>query len=137
MAYVYRFKDLDEEIIYVGFTSQTLDKRMQQHWEQGHLPKICYDNVAKIEFIEYNTNADAMIMETYFINEYKPRFNKLNKQLDNITLPFEINKGWKLYKALENNREHYKYDYLIVKCLEAGCFILLLGILAKFIFRLS
>lgn len=132
MAYVYRFKDLDEEVIYVGYTSQTLEKRMQQHWEQGHLPNECYNNVSKIEFIEYNTNADAMIMETYFINEYKPRFNKLNKQLDRITLPFKINKEWKLYKILKRERELSKYDYLIVQFLEVGCLLLILGIIGKF-----
>lgn len=131
MAYVYRFKDIDEDIIYVGYTSQTLEKRMQQHWDRGHLPDVCYNNVSKIEFIEYKTNADAMIMETFFINEYKPKFNKLNKQLDKVTLPFQVNKEWKLYKTLKHEKPIRKYDYLIVKVLEILCFLLMLGIAGK------
>ena len=39
MAYVYRFKDINDNIIYVGKTAQTLDKRIMQHFTKGHLPK--------------------------------------------------------------------------------------------------
>lgn len=131
MAYVYRFIDIYEDIIYVGYTSQTLEKRMQQHWEQGHLPNECYNNVSSIEFIEYSTNADAMIMETYFINKYKPRFNTLSKQLDNVTLPFKIEENWKLYKILKKAKDYTKIDLITIKVLEILCFILIIGIIFK------
>lgn len=98
MAYVYRFKDKYEKIIYVGYTGQTLDKRIGQHFEKGHLPKTCYNSIAKIEYIKYSTKSDAMIMETYFINKYKPIYNKLSKQNDAITLNLEVKENWKVYK---------------------------------------
>lgn len=107
MAYVYRFKDKFEKVIYVGYTGQTLDKRMGQHFEKGHLPKICYNSIAKIEYIKYSTKSDAMIMETYFINKYKPIYNKLNKQNDAITLDLEVDENWKVYKIYKHtNTDH-------------------------------
>lgn len=98
MAYVYRFKDKFEKVIYVGYTGQILDKRIGQHFKKGHLPKTCYNSITKIEYIKYSTKSDAMIMETYFINKYKPIYNKLNKQNDAITLDLEVKENWKVYK---------------------------------------
>ena len=49
MAYVYRFKDINDNIIYVGKTAQTLDKRIMQHFTKGHLDKKCYKSIARIE----------------------------------------------------------------------------------------
>lgn len=106
MAYVYRFKDVYDKVIYVGYTGQTLDKRIGQHFEKGHLPKTCYNSIAKIEYIKYPTKSDAMIMETYFINKYKPTYNKLNKQNDAITLNLEVAENWRtyrIYKAIKDD----------------------------------
>ena len=132
MAYVYRFKDVYEDTIYVGYTGQTLEQRMYQHWEKGHLPKQCYNNVSCIEFIEYKTNADAMIMETYFINKYKPIFNTLSKQPDKVTLPIEINEDWKVYKVIRKFKDITKFDLILINFLEIGCFFLIIGIILKY-----
>ena len=72
MAYIYRFKDINDNIIYVGKTSQALDKRMAQHFSKGHLPKECYSSVARIEYQKYKTESDALVMETYYITKYNP-----------------------------------------------------------------
>ena len=39
MAYTYRFLDSENRVIYVGYTAQSMAKRMGQHMERGHLPK--------------------------------------------------------------------------------------------------
>lgn len=109
MAYIYRFKDINDNVIYIGYTSQQLSERMNQHFSKGHLPKQCYSNVARIEYQKYKTKADAQIMEVIYINKYKPLYNKLNKQNDNITINIEEEKEWKTYrvfdaKANKNNR---------------------------------
>lgn len=105
LAYVYRFKDVYDKVIYVGYTGQTLDKRIGQHFEKGHLPRTCYNSIAKIEYIKYPTKSDAMIMETYFINKYKPTYNKLNKQNDAITLNLEIKENWRTYKVYKTKAD--------------------------------
>ena len=97
MAYIYRFIDCDNNIIYVGKTSQTLDKRMGQHFTKGHLSKECYSSIARIEYQKYKTESDALVMETYYITKYDPKYNKLQKSRDLPTLELDINE-WKLYR---------------------------------------
>lgn len=109
MAYIYRFKDINDNVIYIGYTGQQLSERINQHWTKGHLPKKCYSSVSKIEYQKYKTKADAQIMEVIMINKYKPLYNKLNKQNDNITINIGEEKEWKVYrvfdvKAKKNNR---------------------------------
>lgn len=105
MAYTYRFVDTDENVIYVGYTGQTMAKRISQHFTKGHLPKECYQNVAKIEYIKWKTKSDAQVMETYFINKYKPRYNKQNKRSDALTIQLE-EKEWKTYQVLKKQVEN-------------------------------
>jgi excinuclease UvrABC nuclease subunit len=112
MAYTYRFINKYNETIYVGYTGQTMAQRMNQHFNKGHLPKECYREVAKIEYIKWATKSDAQIMEVYYINKYKPKFNKLNKKNDNLTIVLD-EKEWKTYQVLKTyNRVDYKLDWL-------------------------
>ena len=100
MAYTYRFIDTNNNVIYVGYTAQRLNDRMNQHFTKGHLSPQCYDSVARIEYIEWKTKSDAQVMEVYYINRYKPRFNKQDKQNDTLTIRLE-EKNWKTYKVLK------------------------------------
>ena len=100
MAYTYRFKDIEGNIIYVGFTGQTMAERMNQHFTKGHLPAECYKSVASIEYMKFKTKSDAQVMEVYFINKYKPKFNKLNKKSDALTINLGEEK-WKVYQVLK------------------------------------
>ncbi|MFR4462946.1 MAG: GIY-YIG nuclease family protein [Bacteroides xylanisolvens] len=45
--YVYRFKNKEGRVIYVGKTSLPLATRFNQH---GHLPDKCYEQVERIEY---------------------------------------------------------------------------------------
>ena len=50
VSYCYRFKDINNNIIYVGKTVD-INKRMAQHFGgKGHLDKDCYKSVAVIEY---------------------------------------------------------------------------------------
>lgn len=100
MAYTYRFIDTKGNVIYVGYTGQKLNDRMNQHFTKGHLSPQCYDSVARIEYTEWKTKSDAQVMEVYYINRYKPRFNKQDKQNDTLTIRLE-EKNWKTYKVLK------------------------------------
>jgi excinuclease UvrABC nuclease subunit len=113
VAYTYRFLDKEDNVIYVGYTGQTMPQRMSQHFGgKGHLPKECYYSVAKIEYIKWKTKCDAQVMEVYYINKYRPKFNKLNKKNDNLTIVLD-EKEWKTYQVLKTyNRVDYKLDWL-------------------------
>lgn len=133
MAYVYRFINPNNSVIYVGYTGQTLDKRMSQHFKKGHLPQKCYNSIARIEYIRYSTKADAMIAETYMINKYKPIYNKLNKQGDVITLNLEFEENWKVYRVYKTTTE-YKGSVLSRCIVLIGVMLLLLYAIVFFLF---
>lgn len=103
-SYVYRFINSDEKIIYVGKTNN-LDRRYVQHFnKKGHLPSECYNSVWKIEYIKTDTELNALLLETYYINKYRPQYNKLNKtykatSTENVNLK-EIKDNWKVYKIV-------------------------------------
>lgn len=100
MAYTYRFIDTNNNVIYVGYTAQRLNDRMNQHFTKGHLSPQCYDSVARIEYIEWKTKSDAQVMEVYYINKYKGKYNRQDKQNDTLTIRLE-EKNWKTYKVLK------------------------------------
>ena len=100
MAYVYRFLDSKGNIIYIGKTVN-IGLRMQQHFsDKGHLPKECYNSVAKIEYQKYKTESDSLIMETYYITKYSPKFNKLQQSRDLPTIEFDEG-SWRTYKQFK------------------------------------
>lgn len=99
MAYVYRFLDTAQNIIYVGKTIN-IDKRIKDHFTRGHLPKECYDSVKAVEYIKVNTEADSLLVEQYFINKYHPKYNKQGKCKGEQTVKLDIEEKWKRYKTL-------------------------------------
>ena len=108
--YIYRFKDINDNIIYVGKTAQTLDKRIAQHFAKGHLPKECYKSIARIEYQKYKTESDSLIMETYYITKYNPLYNKLQKSRDLPTLDLD-KQEWKVYKVYKLAKEPVKVKW--------------------------
>lgn len=117
MAYIYRFKDVKNNIIYVGKTCRKLDDRMGEHFGgKGHLPKECYSSVAKIEYMAVKTDADALLVEVYLINKYRPIYNKQNKS-NHIgqTINLDVSENWKTYRIYKANKED-------IPSHAAGCF---------------
>ena len=108
MAYTYRFVDANENIIYVGYTAQSMSKRMGQHMERGHLPRKCYKSIARIECIKWETKSDAQVMEVYFINKYHPIYNKLDKQNDHLNIQVTDEKEWEVYQVIK--KPNIKYE---------------------------
>lgn len=104
VSYCYRFKDINNNIIYVGKTVD-MNKRMEQHFGgKGHLDKECYKSVARIEYQKYKTESDALIYETYYITKYSPKYNKLGQSRDKPTIKLE-EKEWKTYQVLKKQVE--------------------------------
>lgn len=103
-SYVYRFIDGNNKVIYVGKTNN-LDRRFSQHFNKsGHLPKECYNSVWKMEYIKVDSELNALLLETYYINKYRPKFNRLNKtyratSTENVNLK-DIKDNWKIFRIV-------------------------------------
>lgn len=102
--YVYRFKNLKEEIIYIG-RAKKLKERMNGH---KHLPKECYDEVSKVEYITLSNDDESSIYERFLINKYLPKYNIEYK--NNSTFTFNLpEKEWKIfnYDFLKESKKNY------------------------------
>lgn len=95
--YVYRFLDSENNIIYVG-RSTNIHNRMKQHFgNKGHLPKTAYDEVDRIEYTILDSEIAMVMCEIYFINKYNSKYNTNDLYRGKIFLqPFE-NLQWKIY----------------------------------------
>lgn len=97
---VYKFLDENNEIIYIGKT-RDINIRMLQHFgSNGHLPKECYDSVKKIMYFNCNCGADMDILERYYIDKLKPKYNVRDV---NLSLSFSF--------QLDHIAEWLKYDF--------------------------
>lgn len=99
-SYVYRFLDSEGCVIYVGRTVD-LKLRMSQHFsDRGHLPRECYNSVARIEFITCKTYLDMKIKELYYIGKCQPQFNIADKSEVTVILD-ETTDVWESYKSIQ------------------------------------
>ena len=123
MAYTYRFVDINENVIYVGYTGQTMAKRISQHFTKGHLPKKCYKSIARIDYIKWDSKSDAQVMEVYYINKYHPKFNKLDKQGDRLNIQIEDEKEWKVYQVIKKPNIKYEAENGILTWIMIGALV--------------
>ena len=74
-VYAFLFK---EEVVYVGVTSYGIKKRVKKHFTNTKYPSF-YDflseNYQYIEIIQLD-NRCSFSLEMYYINYYKPKFNR-------------------------------------------------------------
>jgi len=90
--YIYRFKDKNDDIIYIG-KAKSMTSRMSGH---NHLDNECYKAIVKIEYSKLENNDESSIYERYLINKYKPKYNK--EFNNNSTFRFELPEvKWKLW----------------------------------------
>lgn len=127
MAYTYRFIDKYGNVIYYGKTI-SLDRRISDHFSKGHLPKKCYDEVCIIEYQKHKTEADALLLEQYYISKYSPKYNKMGQSRDIPTIQLD-EKEWKLYKEIRPVKPvKYESTGFIWKTI---AFIYVVGMVAK------
>ena len=75
VEYIYRFLDCDNNVIYIGKTTD-LRVRMKSHFNRkSHLPNECYDSLKKIQFIRVYSKTLRDLKEIYYINLHKPKYN--------------------------------------------------------------
>ena len=81
---IYRYFNKHNEVIYVGLTARPLNKRVKEH--QAELLQTETDH---IDFAEVKSEADMRMYELYYINKYRPKYNKRDLYFDghNLQLP--------------------------------------------------
>lgn len=72
---VYRFKTINKTIIYVGFTGKTIMERFLEHAKD----KYWINELAEVEECIIENEAQARLVEMYYINSLKPIFNAKDK----------------------------------------------------------
>ncbi len=100
--YIYRFLDKDENIIYIGKTHD-IKGRLNNHNNSGHLSSECYCECSCVQYIELSSASDRDVYEIYFINKYKPKYNKQSKRDDELTIKLPEDFRW---KEIEFNMEY-------------------------------
>lgn len=76
---IYRFLDENNQVIYIGRTSNGIRQRISQHLNNGHLHKNVYEQIRRVDFMHCKTKEDSIIKEIYYICKYKPKYNSSNK----------------------------------------------------------
>ncbi|WP_442637790.1 nucleotide excision repair endonuclease [Rossellomorea marisflavi] len=109
--YVYRFVDKNHRIIYVGRTND-LFTRMSTHFgKNGHLPKACYEQVHRIDYLQVETKNDMKIKELYYISRYRPLFNTV----DAGEVSFELNELADAWVMMDDTNTSLLRDISILK----------------------
>ena len=109
---MYRFKNEEGEIIYVGKT-KNFKQRMITHFRgHGHLPKECYEEVRKIEFLAVEKESLMEIKELYYIAKYQPKYNVKDKSDYLVFSALEEGDKWEdcLYAKQFVNKEPTKKE---------------------------
>lgn len=105
--FVYRFLNSDEDVVYVGKTRNSLEKRMSVHFgNSGHLSKEQLDTVATIEYLDFDSRVEMDIAELYYINKWKPPFNTQSKYDEEFSMEPRVDDQWKPFDFKIKEDDH-------------------------------
>lgn len=90
---VYRFLNNFDEVIYVGKSKRFHERIMSHLHGNSNIPIECRDEIDKIQFLEFQCEADMDLFEIYCICHYKPKYNSTNKS-DVGTIKIDIPRVW-------------------------------------------
>lgn len=100
MYHVYRFLNADDEVIYIGKTQVSMHKRMRFHSSSNsHLPKECYEQLDRVEYLKIYNKSEMDIKELYYINKWKPKFNTYSKAEESFTMEIVEDKKWRTFQS--------------------------------------
>lgn len=100
--YLYRFLNKERDIIYIGKTDNIVTRMKQHFGGKGHLSDDIYEDVASIEFLEFETKADMDFLELYFINTFKPVGNTKSLTVDYPKTEIQQEFNWRPLQQYEN-----------------------------------
>ena len=86
-AGIYKFLDKNQKVIYVG-KAKDLKKRVKNYFQTstklGPKNRKLVENTVDLEWVETNTEEEAILLETNFIKELRPKYNILMKDDKNF-----------------------------------------------------
>lgn len=74
--YIYRFLNQENEVLYVGKTYNQLKERIRVHIKIGKFTEKQLKEIDKIQYIEISNPFDWHILEIFYINYFKAKYNK-------------------------------------------------------------
>lgn len=86
-------------IVYLGRMMQPLQNRIRGHLFKKPMHRaICIDQVSRIEYATFQSEADMYLYEIYFINLWHPALNRDDKAADQLTVSLpEVE--WKVFET--------------------------------------
>ena len=88
-----------DNLVYLGRTKQPLQNRIRGHlFKKPMHRELHIEQISKIEYSTFQTEADMYLYEIYFINLWHPPLNRDDKATDDLTVmlpPVE----WKLFET--------------------------------------
>ena len=87
-------------------SAKSIDRRLKSHFSSkgSNVDKEAYKTTARVEILKTDSYGKALDYEQYFINEYKPHYNKRDKSHD---LNSKVVKNEDEYKHLESKWKVY------------------------------
>ncbi len=110
---VYLFRNAAGTVIYVG-KAKSIRKRVASHFSgvggnsQSRGAYEMVDAIESVEFVEVNTEAEALLAEQNFIKQYRPRFNI--RLRDDKSYPFIAISMDETYPRVYFTRERHRRD---------------------------
>lgn len=99
---LYRFLDINNQVIYVGRSQTGISERLRGH---KHLPEECYESVCSVEYLPCENRSETVIMELFYINKYKPKYNTADLYDGKITTEIK-NAKWHKYEELIDDTDY-------------------------------
>lgn len=99
---LYRFMDINNQVIYVGRSQTGISERLKGH---KHLPEECYESVCSVEYLPCENRSETVIMELFYINKYKPKYNTADLYEGKITTEIK-NAKWHKYEELIDDSDY-------------------------------
>lgn len=104
MSYiVYQFLNNHEKVIYIGKTTQGLNKRVFQHKRD----KKWFSEVQKIKYINCQDKLEMDIFERFYISKLKPKYNIVDTQYNIPNINCHHDK-WEEYKESSPRLKSHK-----------------------------
>jgi hypothetical protein len=86
-------------IVYLGRTMQPLQNRIRGHLFKKPMHRVLHiEQISKIEYATFQSEADMFLYEIYFINLYKPCLNRDDLAYDNLSVELP-NVEWNLFST--------------------------------------
>lgn len=77
----------EDVLVYLGRTHQPLNNRLRGHFLKAPMMRVLDPRcVSRIEYAQFQTEADLFLYEIYFINKWKPPLNVDDKSKEELTV---------------------------------------------------